>query len=87
MRPVNIRDYLEILKREGELHVIDLPVNPYLELAEIQKRVVSQQGPALLSTPVKSTAGLLLQIYRKAHLALNFGGHPSLTTLEPQNRD
>jgi hypothetical protein len=35
---------LEILKREGELHIIDLPIDPYLELAEIQRRVVSRQG-------------------------------------------
>jgi 4-hydroxybenzoate decarboxylase subunit C len=53
MGPNNIRDYLDILKREGELHVIDLPIDPYLELAEIQRRVVSQQGPALLFTSVK----------------------------------
>lgn len=53
MRPVNIRSYLDILKREGELHIIDLPIDPYLELAEIQRRIVSRQGPALLFTKVK----------------------------------
>jgi 4-hydroxybenzoate decarboxylase subunit C len=55
MGPNNIRDYLDILKREGELQVIDLPIDPYLELAEIQRRVVSRQGPALLFTSVKGT--------------------------------
>jgi UbiD family decarboxylase len=46
---------LDILKREGELQVIDLPIDPCLELAEIQRRVVSRQGPALLFTSVKNT--------------------------------
>jgi 4-hydroxybenzoate decarboxylase subunit C len=56
MGPINIRSFLEILKRERELHVIDLPIDPYLELAEIQRRVVSQQGPALLFTSVKGSS-------------------------------
>jgi UbiD family decarboxylase len=55
MHPVNIRSYLEILKREGELRVIDHPVDPYLELAEIQRRTVTRQGPALLFTRVTGT--------------------------------
>jgi UbiD family decarboxylase len=55
MRPNNIRSFLEILKRENELHVIDAPIDPYLELAEIQRRVVSRQGPALLFTQVKGS--------------------------------
>jgi 4-hydroxybenzoate decarboxylase subunit C len=54
-RPSDIRSFLEILKKEGELRVIDAPVDPYLELAEIQRRVVAQQGPALLFTNVKGT--------------------------------
>ena len=35
--------------------MIDTPVDPCLELAEIQRRVVAQQGPALLFTRVKGT--------------------------------
>lgn len=54
-RPINTRSFLEILKKEGELHVIDAPVDPYLELAEIQRRVVEQKGPALLFTQVKGS--------------------------------
>jgi len=52
MRHLNLGSYLESLKREGELHVIDETINPHLELAEIQRRVVAQQGPALLFTSV-----------------------------------
>jgi UbiD family decarboxylase len=55
MRPVSIRGFLEILQREGELRIIDLPVDPYLELAEIQRRVVARHGPAMLFTRVKGT--------------------------------
>jgi UbiD family decarboxylase len=55
MRHTNLRSFLETLKREGELHVIDAPVNPYLDLAEIQRRVVARQGPALLFRRVGGT--------------------------------
>lgn len=53
--PSNIRSFLEILKREKDLHIIDIPIDPHLELAEIQRRVVARQGPALLFTRVKGT--------------------------------
>jgi 4-hydroxybenzoate decarboxylase subunit C len=78
MGPNNIRDYLDILKQEGELQVIDLPIDPYLELAEIQRRVVLRQGPALLFTSVKGTqfavATNLFGTRRRIELA--FGKEP-----------
>jgi 4-hydroxybenzoate decarboxylase subunit C len=78
MRPINIRSYLDILKREGELHVIDRQIDPCLELAEIQRRVVSRQGPALLFTNVKGThfpvAANLFGTRRRIELA--FGEEP-----------
>jgi 4-hydroxybenzoate decarboxylase subunit C len=78
MRPINIRSFLDILKREGELRVIDLPVDPCLELAEIQRRVVSRQGPALLFNSVKGTqfpvATNLFGTRRRIELA--FGEEP-----------
>jgi UbiD family decarboxylase len=52
MHPINIGSYLEVLKKEGELCVIDHPIDPNLELAEIQRRTVLRQGPALLFTRV-----------------------------------
>ena len=55
MQPFNIADLLECLKRERELLVIDIPIDPCLELAEIQRRTVAQQGPALLFTDVRGT--------------------------------
>jgi 3-polyprenyl-4-hydroxybenzoate decarboxylase len=41
MRPDNIGNYLEILQREKELCIIDRPIDPYPELAEIQRRVLA----------------------------------------------
>jgi UbiD family decarboxylase len=55
MRPDNIGSFLEHLKKEGELLIVEAPVDPRLELAEIQRRVVAQQGPALLFTNVQGT--------------------------------
>jgi UbiD family decarboxylase len=51
----DLRSFLDLLKKEGELRVIDAEVDPCLELAEIQRRVVERQGPALLFTRVKDT--------------------------------
>jgi len=40
MHPIlNLRDYLDILRREDELLEIDTPVDPHLEIAEIHSRV------------------------------------------------
>jgi 4-hydroxybenzoate decarboxylase subunit C len=55
MRHTNLRSFLACLKREGELHIIEAAVNPHLELAEIQRRVVARQGPALLFNCVAGT--------------------------------
>src|SRR5437867_2355264 len=55
MRHPNLRRFLDTLKREGELRVIEEAVDPYLELAEIHRRTVARQGPALLFTRVSRT--------------------------------
>jgi len=52
MKHPNLRSFLETLRREGELHTIEDPIDPHLELAEIQRRTVAMQGPALLFTRV-----------------------------------
>jgi UbiD family decarboxylase len=49
----DLRSYLDQLRREKQLVVIDAPVSPYLELAEIHRRVISEEGPALLFTNVE----------------------------------
>jgi menaquinone biosynthesis decarboxylase len=51
----NLRSFIEQLKKEKDLAVIDAPVDPKLELAEIHRRVIAQEGPALLFTRVKGS--------------------------------
>ena len=51
----DLRDYLDLLRREGELLVIEQEADPYLEIAEIHRRVIEKQGPALLFTKVKGS--------------------------------
>ena len=52
---INLRHYLDILRREGELLAIDAEVDPCLEIAEIHRRVIAAGGPALLFTKVKGS--------------------------------
>lgn len=52
----DLRSYLDLLKKEGDLLVIDEEVDPYLEIAEIHRRVIANDGPALLFTKVKGSA-------------------------------
>ena len=40
-------------QQQGELLIIDEEVDPYLEIAEIHRRVIAKQGPALLFTQGK----------------------------------
>lgn len=51
-----LRDYLQKLRNENELVEISVPVDPHLELAEIHRRVVEEEGPALLFTNVKGSS-------------------------------
>lgn len=49
----SLRDCLDDLQRIGQLLRIDEEIDPYLEMAEIQRRVYQAQGPALFFTRVK----------------------------------
>jgi 4-hydroxy-3-polyprenylbenzoate decarboxylase len=44
----DLRDFIEQLRGRGQLSVIDIPVDPVLEITEIADRVVKAGGPALL---------------------------------------
>lgn len=71
-------DFVKLLQSEKEIHVIRELVDPNLELAEIQRRVVAKKGPALLFTNVKGTkfpvATNLYGSEKRIHLA--FGPKP-----------
>jgi len=49
----SLRECVEDLQRHGQLVRVDAPVDPNLEIAEIQRRVYQAQGPALLFTNVR----------------------------------
>lgn len=51
----NLRSFLTHLEKNAELSVIETEVDPYLEIAEIHRRVISENGPALLFTKVKGS--------------------------------
>lgn len=56
MNLTNLRAHLDVLRAEKEVIEISAPVDPYLELAEIHRRVIDEQGPALLFTNVKGSS-------------------------------
>lgn len=45
---INLREYLDLLRHEGEIVEVDAPVSSDLELAEIHRRVIAAGGPALM---------------------------------------
>ena len=51
----NLRSFLDLLRRENDLITIEAEVDPYLELAEIHRRVIERGGPALLFNRVKGS--------------------------------
>lgn len=51
----NLRTFLDLLTRENEIITIKAEVDPYLELAEIHRRVISEGGPALFFERVKGS--------------------------------
>ena len=51
----DLRSYIELLKKENQLLVIDEEVDAKLEIAEIHRRVIQAGGPALLFTNVKGS--------------------------------
>src|ERR1041385_5238530 len=51
----NLRSLLELLRRERDLVAVEAEVDPYLELAEVHRRVIERGGPALLFRNVKGS--------------------------------
>jgi 4-hydroxybenzoate decarboxylase subunit C len=51
----NLRSFLELLRRERELVEVRAEVDPYLELAEVHRRVIARGGPALLFRKVRGS--------------------------------
>jgi len=77
LAPRDLREYLTLLRREGELVEIEAEVSADLEVAEIHRRVIAAEGPALL---FKNVAGspfpLVTNLFgNKARVDLAFGAH------------
>ena len=75
MPPADLRSWLDLLRKEGELHEIDAEVDPYLEVTEIVDRTVKSGGPALLFKNPKGSPHPLLvnQFGTERRMALAFG--------------
>ena len=51
----SLRTFLDLLNRENEIVTIKAEVDPYLELAEVHRRVIAEGGPALFFERVKGS--------------------------------
>lgn len=56
----DLREWVDLLERSGELVVVDVEVDPYLEITEIVDRTVKSGGPALLFRRVRGSQHALL---------------------------
>ena len=73
--PGDLRDWIALLEREGELVRVSAEVDPYLEITEIVDRTVKAGGPALLfERPKGSDHALLInQFGTERRMCLAFG--------------
>jgi 4-hydroxy-3-polyprenylbenzoate decarboxylase len=71
----DLRAWLDLLRREGELVEVDAEVDPYLEITEIVDRTVKAGGPALLFRNPKGSQHPLLinQFGTERRVAMAFG--------------
>jgi 4-hydroxy-3-polyprenylbenzoate decarboxylase len=56
----DLRSWIDLLRREGELVEVEAEVDPYLEITEVVDRTVKGGGPALLFRNVKGSEHPLL---------------------------
>ena len=71
----DLRDFIKLLEKEGELKRISTEVDPYLEVTEISDRVLRAGGPALLfEKPKGSSIPLLVNLFGNSRrIALAMG--------------
>src|SRR5206468_7988588 len=70
----DLRDWIALLEREGELLRVSTEVDPHLEITEITDRTVKAGGPALLFENPKSEHRLLInQFGTERRMCLAFG--------------
>ncbi|MGE4603116.1 MAG: UbiD family decarboxylase [Planctomycetota bacterium] len=73
----NLGGYLEDLRSADDLVEIDVPVDPHLEVAEIHRRVIAAEGPALLfRNPIGSRFPLVTNLFgAQRRVQIGFGDH------------
>ena len=71
----DLREFIDLLEREGELKRISTEVSSHLEVTEISDRTLKSQGPALLFENIKgSSIPLLANLFGSARrIALGMG--------------
>ena len=71
----DLRDFINLLEREGELKRISAEVDSYLEVTEISDRTLKKGGPALLFENIKgSSIPLLANLFgNHRRIALGMG--------------
>ena len=74
----NLRTFIDSLRKENEIVEVAANVDPYLEIAEIHRRVIDEQGKALLFTNVKGSAfPVVTNLFgTKKRIDLAFGAKP-----------
>ena len=82
--PQDLRAFIDLLRREGEVIEIDAPVNAELEAAEIHRRVIAAGGPALLFRNVEGASfPLVTNLFGTARrVELAFGSRPGEVVAE-----
>jgi UbiD family decarboxylase len=80
----NLRTFLDLLYRENEITTIEAEVDPYLEVAEIHRRVIERGGPALLFKRVKGSRFLVVTnlFGTRRRIDLAFGPKPEAIVRE-----
>jgi 4-hydroxybenzoate decarboxylase subunit C len=80
----NLRSFLDLLERENDLIIIKAEVDPYLELAEVHRRVIERGGPALLFENVKgSRYPVVTNLFgTERRIGLAFGAKPETLVRE-----
>jgi 4-hydroxy-3-polyprenylbenzoate decarboxylase len=86
--PSDLRSWIALLEREGELVRVSAEVDPHLEVTEIVDRIVKAGGPALLFERPKGASHPLLinQFGTERRMCLAFG-EPSLDAVAAKLED
>jgi UbiD family decarboxylase len=76
--PRNLRQFIDLLRSEGELVEVDARVSAELEVAEVHRRVIAGGGPAILFRDVEGSGyPLVTNLFGSARrVELAFGSRP-----------